>query len=476
MTDASRLRVVGGAAVMAGAVAIAAFYGTRERAATPVAALVPPQAVTTPRRAEAAAERPLAQAPERGAARPEQSAAVAPAPPDSRPARATEARADGPRFDVVRMGARGMVVVAGRAAPGAEVVLFEGGREIGRARADSRGEWVILPADPLGAGARELSLRARLPGGEEMAGPDTVLVVGPAPAEPQVAQAPAREEERRAPTRREDPPPGAAAPREAAPAVADAARRTAGPRADETQAAGSRVATLQDAEGRSAEARAPDTRPSEARTIETRTIETRDAGTGAAETRVAGNGAAETARPEQSLVLLLPPTAAAAPRVLSAPPAAGAPAAPLGLDVVDYDDSNTMRFAGTAPPGAQLRIYSDDRHLGDAQADRAGRWSLTPAEAPPVGRHMLRVDQLGAAGAPAVASRVEVAFQREALPAGAVRDGQVVVQPGNNLWRIARDAYGRGIRYTVIYRANQAQIRNPARIYPGQVFAVPEVR
>jgi nucleoid-associated protein YgaU len=91
------------------------------------------------------------------------------------------------------------------------------------------------------------------------------------------------------------------------------------------------------------------------------------------------------------------------------------------------------------------------------------------------------VDQLGAgdsAGAqPAkVASRIEVAFQRESLPPGMVRDGRVVVQPGNNLWRIARDTYGRGIRYTVIYRANQARIRNPAMIYPGQVFAVPETR
>ena len=55
-----------------------------------------------------------------------------------------------PRFDVVRVGARGSAVVAGRATPGAEVILLaDNGRELGRARADRRGEFVILPAEPL---------------------------------------------------------------------------------------------------------------------------------------------------------------------------------------------------------------------------------------------------------------------------------------------------------------------------------------
>ncbi len=66
-----------------------------------------------------------------------------------------------PRFDVVRVGARGSAVIAGRAAPGAEIVLLDGnGRELGRARADRRGEVVILPADPLPPGWMELFLLA----------------------------------------------------------------------------------------------------------------------------------------------------------------------------------------------------------------------------------------------------------------------------------------------------------------------------
>jgi len=92
-----------------------------------------------------------------------------------------------PRFDVARVGARGMLVTAGRAAPGSEVTLLDSGREIGRARADARGEWVILPPDPMPPGMRELSLSARSAGGESVASRETVLLVVPEPAIAQAA-------------------------------------------------------------------------------------------------------------------------------------------------------------------------------------------------------------------------------------------------------------------------------------------------
>ena len=49
----------------------------------------------------------------------------------------------------------------------------------------------------------------------------------------------------------------------------------------------------------------------------------------------------------------------------------------------------------------------------------------------------------------------------------------VIIRRGDNLWRIARRNYGRGIKYQAIYAANQDQIRNPHWIFPGQVFVVP---
>jgi len=41
------------------------------------------------------------------------------------------------------------------------------------------------------------------------------------------------------------------------------------------------------------------------------------------------------------------------------------------------------------------------------------------------------------------------------------------------LWQIARQLYGSGVRYTLIFRENSEQIRDPDLIYPGQIFKLP---
>jgi nucleoid-associated protein YgaU len=48
-----------------------------------------------------------------------------------------------------------------------------------------------------------------------------------------------------------------------------------------------------------------------------------------------------------------------------------------------------------------------------------------------------------------------------------------VVSRGDSLWRISRVNYGAGLRYAVVYKANRDQIRNPDRIYPGQILVLP---
>jgi nucleoid-associated protein YgaU len=48
-----------------------------------------------------------------------------------------------------------------------------------------------------------------------------------------------------------------------------------------------------------------------------------------------------------------------------------------------------------------------------------------------------------------------------------------VVSRGDSLWRISRVTYGAGLRYAVVYKANHDQIRNPNRIYPGQILVLP---
>ncbi|MBE7200640.1 MAG: LysM peptidoglycan-binding domain-containing protein [Parafilimonas terrae] len=47
------------------------------------------------------------------------------------------------------------------------------------------------------------------------------------------------------------------------------------------------------------------------------------------------------------------------------------------------------------------------------------------------------------------------------------------IERGDSLWKISRRTYGEGERYTLIYDANQDQIRDPNLIYPGQVLVLP---
>ena len=192
----------------------------------------------------------------------------------------------------------------------------------------------------------------------------------------------------------------------------------------------------------------------------------------------AGSTRTATAEPPHApLAVLVPgqPGSDTVSRVLQAPsalpPGAGA-AARLDLDVVDYDDHGAITFSGHAPPEARVRLYVDNLPAGDAVADAQSRWKAVPPESIAAGRHRVRVDQLDRSGI--VVRRVELPFLRESLPAQSLAEGRVVVQPGASLWRIARQAYGSGARYTVIYDYNQDQIRNPALIYPGQTFLIPD--
>jgi nucleoid-associated protein YgaU len=85
----------------------------------------------------------------------------------------------GPSFDVVRIDPKGSMVMAGRAAPGATVFILDGDKEIGRVQADGRGEWLYVPAEPVGAGTRQFSLKSKNPDGKEMASDRVVVMVVP---------------------------------------------------------------------------------------------------------------------------------------------------------------------------------------------------------------------------------------------------------------------------------------------------------
>lgn len=193
------------------------------------------------------------------------------------------------------------------------------------------------------------------------------------------------------------------------------------------------------------------------------------------------------AKGDRSVVLVVPQTAVAqnapppmavltgpnaAPSVLTGPaPAAGSGSTRLGLGAMEYDEHGTVRFSGTAPPGSGVRLYVDNHPVGGTVAGKDGQWSLAARDALAPGAHSLRLDQLATNGS--VAGRLERSFTREQMTAMQLPAGQIEIQPGQNLWVIARHTYGQGIRYLVIFQANRQQIRDPNLIYPGQVFAVP---
>ncbi|MEQ8813804.1 MAG: LysM peptidoglycan-binding domain-containing protein [Thalassobaculum sp.] len=171
--------------------------------------------------------------------------------------------------------------------------------------------------------------------------------------------------------------------------------------------------------------------------------------------------------------------ASAAPAV-SAYPEPAAPAAADGVgqkdvavDVIDYDDKGDVVFSGRADPGSKVEVFIDNRKVGDTGADAEGRWTMRPAEPVAPGSYQLRVDKVTSTGA--VEARVAFPFVR-ADPLTELPDNRlVVIQPGNNLWRIATRVYGTGVRYVEIFDANKDQILDPDLIYPGQVFGLPRV-
>jgi nucleoid-associated protein YgaU len=178
--------------------------------------------------------------------------------------------------------------------------------------------------------------------------------------------------------------------------------------------------------------------------------------------------------PGRPLAVLMPRAGEGASRVLQGPGAAtpeSRPAGGVNVDVVDYDSKGNVVISGRGVPDTEVRAYADGHLVGVSRTDTGGNWVLMPEESLRPGDYELRIDQVRTGGE--VVARAATPFTRVEPARILVREGQVIVQPGNSLWRIARATYGSGPRFTVIYDANKDQIRDPDVIFPGQVFAVP---
>lgn len=192
-------------------------------------------------------------------------------------------------------------------------------------------------------------------------------------------------------------------------------------------------------------------------------------------------------------------------RILSQPGAAAPAPGPVTIRSVEAGGEGAFYASGTAPAGSAVRIYLNGSFIVDAHAGADGGWSLRVEKGMAAGHYDVRADLLDAHSG--VAGRAEVPFDypvqtvaapatvptsrqgsdaASALPTASPGDTaqvpgasvvadvtSVTVLRGDSLWRISRRILGRGVRYTQIYEANSGQIRDPNRIWPGQIFVAP---
>jgi len=150
------------------------------------------------------------------------------------------------------------------------------------------------------------------------------------------------------------------------------------------------------------------------------------------------------------------------------------------FDTINYSKDGDVAVTGRGTPESIVHFYLDNSPVASTAVDQTGYWSadLSDVEA---GVYTLRLDQLDQSGK--VSSRIESPFKREDRSvlvdqmqdiASPARINVITVQPGNTLWAISRERYGRGILYVQVFDANKDKIRDPDLIYPGQIFDLPD--
>jgi nucleoid-associated protein YgaU len=329
-------------------------------------------------------------------------------------------------------------VIAGRAAPGATIELLRGDQVHARAAADASGLFAIVPP-PLPPGSHQVALQSIAPDGTRQRSAQSVTVV-----------------------------------------IADAKTR---PLVTLT-APDKPTVVLSNPE--------PPTKVAEEPKPETKTAETLPA-------------APQPAQPGTQQQAGVAPTVSSPPA-----PAPSAPRPEIKIVTVEAEEGKLF-VSGLSAPGATVRLYLNESLIAPGGAGSDGKVSFSIGSGVKPGDYRIRIDDVDPVSGQ-VRSRAEVGFNvpvqvastpqaptpsqpsapssqtqvsREvasALPGGQMASAGTIVIPnintaivsrGDNLWRISQRIYGKGLRYTVIYGANQEQIRNPDLIYPGQVFVLP---
>jgi nucleoid-associated protein YgaU len=405
---------------------------------------------------------------------------------DSRDAAPSPAKVEAgliaPTFDVLRAEPSGDLIAAGRAQPNATVRVLANEQVIGTAQADVEGEWVLQPDKPLTKGDYTITLEATGPDAKPV--PSTARValsIAGGSEKPLVAVTEADK-----PTRvLQMPETVTEAP---APKLAEASPPVPAQGAASGQAANGLAA--------------PATKPAPTKPAPAKPASVAEAGS-------------------------VKPSATASPNASASEPSV----AILQTDYEARNGSGKIFLRGTAPADRTVAVYLDNAFAGAVTADKSGKWSYEVDRKLAGSQHTFRADLISAETS-RVLARAEVTFEparpeqlaaavppaastpktavaagsqvgtaapaagaaatsaRPSVPEAArpaakpvqtaarrksrrAKGRAVIVRRGDTLWDIAERRYGRGYRYTRIYRTNKGQIRDPNLIYPNQRIILP---
>ena len=402
----------------------------------------------------------------------------------------TGVQASAPTFDIIRVEPSGEAVIAGRAAPNTTVELLRDGEAVARALVDPSGQYAVVPP-ALPSGSSEITLRATgadgrtLPSRESVAvvvapgrdakplvaltSPDkpTVVLSQPASQDPPPQPVAKLEENPRSDAAPREAQATPAKPAEAAPAPASAGTVPVKIVSVEAEEGGRLYVTgaaqpgatvrlyLNDtavapgsvgADGRFAFTIGRGVRPG-AYTIR---VDQVDPVSGKVKTRAEVPFTMPAPRPVPAKPVAAKPApkvAAAAPRPVE-PAAEPAPPAKISQPAQVLATPPVPPAAAPATPAQAIAVSEpkpESKPEPKASPEPKAASAGVPAEAKSEGSPAVFVPEIGTAR----------------------------IVRGDSLWQISRRTYGRGTRYTVIYDANQPQIRNPDRIFPGQIFVLP---
>ncbi|TCM57721.1 LysM domain-containing protein [Rhizobium sp. PP-F2F-G48] len=265
----------------------------------------------------------------------------------------TAAGTDAPSFDVLRVEPDGSTVIAGRAAPNSKLEIVNGNTVVGTADVGGTGDFAAVFDKPLPPGDYQLTLRSTTPSGTVTASDEVATVSIPKVDNGQLLAMVTK--------------PGEASRILTAPSELATSQPTTGQPATGQPTTGQTGASAESTPS----AAAPTTGDQAA--LQAPAASTHDA-----------NGTTTST-------------------------SEGTPASPVAVSAVEIEGGRLF-IAGTARPGATVRIYADDQLVGEGKADAQGRFVIDGNRALSVGQHVIRVDMLGADGK--VQMRAAVPFER----------------------------------------------------------------